>query len=51
MNNRMTQLAFLLLVLLVILSPLPLGSNLEWSWSAVALLTGGLGVFWLVAAT
>ena len=50
MSQRVAQLAFLLLVLLALLSPLPLGSNREWSWSASAFLAGGVGLAWLVAA-
>jgi len=36
----------LLLMLLVVLSPLPLGSNREWSWTLCALLAAGLTLLW-----
>ena len=36
----------LLLMLLVVLSPLPLGSNREWSWTLCALLAAGLALLW-----
>jgi len=40
------QVIFLGLMLLIVLSPLPLGSNREWSWSLCALLSAVLGVLW-----
>ena len=46
MNARLAPVVFGLLVLLVLLAPLPLGSNREWSWSLAALATAGLGVLW-----
>ena len=39
-----------LLLLLVLFSALPLGSNREWSWSLAALLTGALGLLWVLSA-
>jgi O-antigen ligase len=33
-------------MLLVVLSPLPLGSNREWSWTLCALLSAGLTLLW-----
>ena len=36
------------LVLLVVLSPLPLGSNREWSWSLCALVAGFLALLWVL---
>ncbi|MBT8039541.1 MAG: O-antigen ligase family protein [Gammaproteobacteria bacterium] len=49
MTRRITGLAYVLMVLLVVLAPLPLGSNREWSWSLAAALTGVVGLLWLVA--
>ena len=40
---------FLLLMLLVVLSPLPLGSNREWSWALCSLWAGVIGLAWAVA--
>ena len=48
MNARIAPIVFGLLVLLVLLAPLPLGSNREWSWSLAALATAGLGLLWLL---
>ena len=48
MNDRIAQIVFALLVLLVLLSPLPLGSNREWSWSLAVLAAAALGVLWLI---
>ena len=42
----MNSAAVLLLMLLVVLSPLPLGSNREWSWTLCALLAGGILAAW-----
>ena len=42
----MSRLLVLLLMLLVVLSPLPLGSNREWSWALCALLAGFLTLLW-----
>jgi len=38
---------FGLFVLLVVLAPLPLGSNREWSWSLLAVLFAGLALAWI----
>ena len=35
-----------LLLLIVVLAPLPFGSNRPWAWSLLALVTGGLLVLW-----
>jgi O-antigen ligase len=43
------RLLVLLLMLLVVLSPLPLGSNREWSWTLCALLAAGLTLLWALA--
>lgn len=40
---------FLLLMLLVVLSPLPLGSNREWSWALCAVWAGFVGLAWVLA--
>ena len=42
----MNRVLVLLLMLLVVLSPLPLGSNREWSWTLCALLAAGLTLLW-----
>ena len=44
------QFNFYLLLLLVVLSPLPLGSNREWSWLLLAVVTGILGINWLIGS-
>jgi O-antigen ligase len=44
----MNRLLVLLLMLLVVLSPLPLGSNREWSWTLCSLVAAGLTLLWLV---
>ena len=49
MTARIAGLAYVLLVLLVLLAPLPLGSNRDWSWSLAAALTGLVGIVWLLA--
>jgi hypothetical protein len=40
---------FFVLMLLVVLSPLPLGTNREWSWSLCALVVALLSLGWTVA--
>ena len=42
----MNRVLVLLLMLLVVLSPLPLGSNREWSWTLCSLLAAGLTLIW-----
>jgi O-antigen ligase len=37
------------LLLLVVLAPLPLGSNREWSWSLAAVLAGALALVWVLS--
>ena len=49
MITLLNRILFFLLMLLVVLSPLPLGSNREWSWSLCALIAGLLGLAWAVA--
>lgn len=49
MNIYLNKLLFLVLMLLVALSPLPLGSNREWSWSLCALIAGLLVLVWALA--
>jgi O-antigen ligase len=44
----MNRLLVLLLMLLVALSPLPLGSNREWSWALCSLAAAGLTLLWLL---
>ncbi|MBT8117025.1 MAG: O-antigen ligase family protein [Gammaproteobacteria bacterium] len=39
-----------LLLLFIVLAPLPLGSNREWSWTLCALIAGGLGLAWSLRA-
>ena len=41
---------FLLLTLLVLLSPIPLASNRDWSWSLLAFLAAALVLAWLLGA-
>jgi O-antigen ligase len=48
-NQVLNHGLFFLLMLLVVVSPLPLGSNREWSWSLCALIAGFLGLVWVVA--
>ena len=48
MNTAINSVLFYLLMLLVVISPLPLGSNREWSCSLCALFAGGLGLVWVV---
>ncbi|MFC1797336.1 O-antigen ligase family protein [Pseudomonadota bacterium] len=40
------RILFFSLMLLVVISPLPLGSNREWSWSLCALIAGALALIW-----
>ena len=40
---------FFPLALLVLLSPIPLASNRDWSWSLLAFLTAALVLTWLLA--
>ncbi|MGD8681891.1 MAG: O-antigen ligase family protein [Lysobacterales bacterium] len=49
MSRWYDKTAFVLLALLVLLSPIPLGSNRGWSWSLMALLSAGLSLVWLLA--
>ncbi len=49
MNKLATQALFYLLMLFVILTPLPLGSNREWSWTLVAVLASGIALLWVLA--
>lgn len=42
------RILFFGLMLLVVISPLPLGSNREWSWSLCALIAGVLALIWTV---
>jgi len=44
----MNRVLLLLLMLLVVLSPLPLGSNREWSWTLCALFAAVLTLLWVV---
>jgi hypothetical protein len=45
----MNRVLVLLLMLLVVLSPVPLGSNREWSWTLCSLLAAGLTLLWVLA--
>lgn len=49
MSRLINLLAFMGFLALLILAPLPLGSNREWSWSLVALAAAGLTVAWAVS--
>lgn len=44
--NRMNTFLFHLFMLVVILAPLPFGSNREWSWTLCAVLISGLTLAW-----
>ncbi len=48
--NKLTQALFYLLLALVILAPLPLGSNREWSWTLCAFVVSALTLGWLALA-
>ncbi|MCU0990752.1 MAG: O-antigen ligase family protein [Xanthomonadales bacterium] len=43
------RLAYAGLLLLVLLAPLPLGSNREWSWSLAAVMSGALALLWALS--
>jgi O-antigen ligase len=45
-----SRIIFMLLLALVLLAPLPLGSNREWSWTLCALLTALLALTWSLRA-
>ena len=49
MTVLINRMLFVLLMLLVALSPLPLGSNREWSWSLCALIAAVLTLLWVIA--
>ena len=49
MSTLLNRILFYLLMLLVVLSALPLGSNREWSWSLCALISGLLALVWVLA--
>ena len=51
MTNRLQTPLFYLFLLVLVLAPLPLGSNREWSWSLCALLVGVIGIGWAVIRT
>ena len=44
----MNRLILLLLMLVVVFSPLPLGSNREWSWTLCALLVSAITLLWVL---
>ena len=48
MSTMLNRILFYLLMLLVVLSALPLGSNREWSWSLSALISGLLALVWVL---
>jgi len=50
MIKPIAQAPFYLLMLFVVLTPLPLGSNREWAWTLCALLTGGIALSWALLA-
>jgi len=49
MNAYLNKFLVFMLIFLVALSPLPLGSNREWSWSLCALIAGLLVLAWALA--
>ena len=50
MTLPLNRTLFYLFMLLIMLAPLPLGSNREWSWTLCAALTGVIGLVWVVRA-
>lgn len=50
MARWLDKTTFVLLALLVLLSPIPLASNRDWSWSLLAVLTATLVLAWLLGA-
>ena len=48
MSSLLHRMLFIALLLLVLLAPIPLGSNRDWSWSLCALLSGALGMAWVM---
>jgi O-antigen ligase len=46
----LNRLVYILLLLLVLLAPLPLGSNREWAWTLCALITAWLALAWVAGA-
>lgn len=46
----LNRILFIALLLLVVISPLPVGSNREWSWSLCALIAGLLALVWSVSS-
>lgn len=47
-NNRVESFIFYALILLIVLSPIPNGSNRNWSWSLCALIISSLLILWVV---
>jgi O-antigen ligase len=50
MMHHIDRFVFVLLALLVLLSPIPLASNRDWSWTLCSFLAGSLTLAWLIAA-
>ena len=50
MTRVVDQTIFLVLLLLVLLSPIPVGSNQYWSWSLLAALSATLTLLWLLTS-
>ena len=46
LRKRFSQVLFYLFLLVLVLAPLPLGSNREWSWSLLSLLIGAIAAVW-----
>jgi O-antigen ligase len=44
------RVVLVLLMLLVVLAPLPLGANREWSWTLCATITSSIALLWVAAA-
>jgi len=50
MMRHVDQVVFALLALLVLLSPIPLASNRDWSWTLCAFLAASITLAWLISA-
>ena len=51
LHRRINAVIFYSLLLLIVLSPIPFGSNRGWSWSLCALIISMLTLVWVINAT
>jgi O-antigen ligase len=51
LHRRINAVIFYSLLLLIVLSPIPFGSNRGWSWSLCALIISMLALVWVINAT